>query len=93
MKNIETFLGKNWKTNLLGIVIIAGLGYNIFVRGIEVENIENVLGLLMAIGFFATKDGDASHSRELRQEIENLKKDLTDRGVNSIVGERPKDRE
>ena len=56
MNNVLT----NWKTTLVGIVIIGGLAYKAFTVGFAIEEV--IMGLV-AIGFLASKDGDKSHTK------------------------------
>lgn len=59
MKNILT----NWKTTVIGLIVIAGLAYSIFGLGNAIS-LESAISLLIAIGFFASKDGDKSHTKD-----------------------------
>lgn len=57
MKNIFT----NWKTTLIGVVILGGLGYKAFTTGFTIT--DAVFGFI-AIGFITAKDGDKSHTKD-----------------------------
>lgn len=57
MKNIFT----NWKTTLIGIVILGGLAYKAFTTGFTIA--DAVFGFI-AIGFITAKDGDKSHTKD-----------------------------
>ncbi len=57
MKNIKT----NWKTTLIGLIIIGGLAYKAFTVGFAIEEV--IMGLI-AIGFIYAKDGDKSHTKD-----------------------------
>ena len=57
MKNILT----NWKTTIIGIVILAGLAYKAFTTGFTIA--DAVFGFI-AIGFITAKDGDKSHTKD-----------------------------
>lgn len=57
MKNIFT----NWKTTLIGVVILAGLAYKAFTTGFSIT--DAVFGFI-AIGFITAKDGDKSHTKD-----------------------------
>ena len=59
MKNVLT----NWKTTLIGLIVMAGLAYSIFGLGNAIS-LESAISLLIAIGFFASKDGDKSHTKD-----------------------------
>lgn len=59
MKNIVT----NWKTTLIGIIIVGGLAYKAFTVGFEIQEV--LLGLA-AIGFILGKDGDKSHTKDFK---------------------------
>ncbi len=57
MKNIFT----NWKTTLIGVVILGGLAYKAFTTGFSIT--DAVFGFI-AIGFITAKDGDKSHTKD-----------------------------
>lgn len=57
MKNFLT----NWKTTLIGLIIVGGLAYKAFTTGFEIEEV--ILGLI-AVGFLVAKDGDKSHTKD-----------------------------
>ncbi len=57
MKNVLT----NWKTTLIGLIIVGGLAYKAFTTGFEIQEV--LLGLV-AIGFIYAKDGDKSHTKD-----------------------------
>ncbi len=57
MKNILT----NWKTTLIGFIIVGGLAYKAFTTGFEIEEV--IMGLI-AVGFLVAKDGDKSHTKD-----------------------------
>ncbi len=57
MKNIFT----NWKTTLIGVVILGGLAYKAFTTGFSIA--DAVFGFI-AIGFITAKDGDKSHTKD-----------------------------
>lgn len=57
MKNILT----NWKTTLIGLIIVGGLAYKAFTTGFSIE--DAVFGFI-AIGFLTAKDGDKSHTKD-----------------------------
>ena len=57
MKNILT----NWKTTLIGLVILGGLAYKAFTTGFTIS--DAVFGF-MAVGFIIAKDGDKSHTKD-----------------------------
>ena len=59
MKNIVT----NWKTTIIGVIIIGGLAYKAFTVGFEIQEV--ILGLV-AIGFVIAKDGDKSHTKDFK---------------------------
>lgn len=64
MKNILT----NWKTTLIGIIAIGGLGYNAYING--GFSVTDFLALVVGIGFLIAKDGDKSHTKDfMRGEI------------------------
>lgn len=53
---------KNWKTTLIGLIALIGLGYNFYKQGgLEVSDF---LLLVVGVGFISAKDGDKSHSRK-----------------------------
>ena len=56
MKNIF----KSWKTTLIGLVAICGLGYNAYSNG--GFSVTDFLALVVGIGFLMSKDGDKSHT-------------------------------
>jgi len=58
MKNILT----NWKTTLIGIIAIGGLGYNAYING--GFSVTDFLALIVGIGFLFSKDGDKSHTKD-----------------------------
>jgi hypothetical protein len=51
---------KSWKTTLIGLVAIAGLGFNIYTNG--GMTVTDFLLLITGVGFLLSKDGDKSHS-------------------------------
>ena len=51
---------KSWKTTLIGLVAIAGLGFNIYTNG--GISVTDFLLLITGVGFLLSKDGDKSHS-------------------------------
>lgn len=55
------YIIKNWKTSLIGVMIIIGLGIEIYRNGM---NIHDAIFGLMAIGFLSAKDADKSHTTE-----------------------------
>ncbi len=57
MKNIFT----NWKTTIIGVVILGGLAYKAFTTGFSIT--DAVFGFI-AIGFITAKDGDKSHTKD-----------------------------
>lgn len=59
MKNILT----NWKTSLIGLIIVGGLAYKGFTVGFSI--VDALLGF-GAIGFFTGKDGDKSHTKDFK---------------------------
>lgn len=50
---------RNWKTSLIGLVILCGLGYTAFTKGF---GINEAVGGFIAIGFLLSKDFDKTHS-------------------------------
>jgi hypothetical protein len=56
MKNIL----KSWKTTLIGLVAIGGLGFNIYTNG--GMSVTDFLLLITGVGFLLSKDSDKSHS-------------------------------
>ena len=59
MKNVLT----NWKTTLIGLIIVGGLAYKAFTVGFEIEEV--IMGLI-AVGFLVAKDGDKSHTKDFK---------------------------
>lgn len=53
---------KSWKTTLIGLVILGGLGYKAFTTGFTVQ--DSVFGFI-AVGFLMSKDQDKSHSKTI----------------------------
>lgn len=51
---------KSWKTTLIGLLAIAGLGFNIYNNGGLA--VTDFLLLITGVGFLLSKDGDKSHS-------------------------------
>ncbi len=92
---IEKVFGKNYKTNILGFVVILGLLLNYF-GVVDIADLggsaEEVIGLLMALGFFSAKDGSASHSKEMEGRLNHKIKTLEKEMSSKIVGDRPDDR-
>ncbi len=58
MKNILT----NWKTTVIGIIAICGLGYNAYSNG--GFSVTDFLALIVGVGFLWAKDGDKSHTKD-----------------------------
>jgi uncharacterized membrane protein len=89
-------LGKSWKTTLLGLVIILGLLLSYFgiveIKDGGLDDVQNIIGILMAIGFFATKDGTASHSDNLDKQFNRKLLELEAKMESKLVGKRPDDR-
>ena len=51
---------KNWKTSLIGLIALIGLGINVFSNGLSVNDF---IALVVGVGFILSKDGDKSHSK------------------------------
>ena len=52
---------KSWKTTLIGVVALAGLGWNFYNNG--GVGVNEFLMLVIGVGFIASKDSDTSHSK------------------------------
>ncbi len=55
-------LKKSWKTTLIGLVILGGLGYKAYTTGFTIQ--DSVFGFI-AIGFLMSKDANKSHSQSV----------------------------
>lgn len=54
---MKTYLLKNWKTSIAGIVAIAGIVTATWLPQYK-DEVTNVVGFLVGIGLIAAKDGD-----------------------------------
>ena len=52
---------KSWKTTTIGVIALAGLGYNAYING--GFSPADFLLLVVGVGFIASKDSDKSHSK------------------------------
>lgn len=53
---------KNWKTSLIGLIALVGLGWKFYNEGgLEVQDF---LLLVVGVGFISAKDSDKSHSKK-----------------------------
>lgn len=63
MKNIF----KSWKTTMIGIIALAGLGWNFYNNG--GVGVSDFLLLVVGVGFIASKDSDSSHSKKIGDDL------------------------
>ena len=53
---------KSWKTTVIGVIALIGLGFNAYTNG--GFSVADFLLLITGIGFLAAKDGDKTNSKE-----------------------------